>query len=415
MADRPTEDPTDWAFWRWFMESTGRCAAGKAAGVWALQVLERHFGQQWLARACQREGNPPHVVSMSPAHTMAFAELLELAVALELAQGVTGAAKVRKALATDRDEARLHATLQLELAMLARHIGADVELEPRLSRLHPPVDARIAARGVEIPVEARVVLMDESTRAGRDLSDQISHGMLNITFCRDVHFSGSIADAVGAADVVDLLEAMDAAAALAADRLEPMRVAHPLANLTVIPGSQSADGITFTIPAGVGQGIYRVLRTMQDKATQAARSGATWLRMDLYDGTFQMTPWSFQPLAEKTAKMAQLVASTIGPDGPLRGVVITSGRASALHASPTLSTRMGATYGLRRNLFPLRGRETIVIPLVETAEEESALWVRLYDREDTWFDGALGEVGLGPFTSLIAADRTETSVNIVTT
>src|ERR1700733_875084 len=169
MADRPTEDPTDWAFWRWFMESTGRCAAGKAAGVWALQVLERHFGQQWLARACQREGNPPHVVSMSPAHTMAFAELLELAVALELAQGVTGAAKVRKALATDRDEARLHATLQLELAMLARHIGADVELEPRLSRLHPPVDARIAARGVEIPVEARVVLMDESTRAGRDL------------------------------------------------------------------------------------------------------------------------------------------------------------------------------------------------------------------------------------------------------
>jgi len=407
MADRPTEDPTDWVFWRWFMESTGRCAAGKTAGVWALQVLERHFGQQWLTRACEREGNPPPVVSMSPSHTMAFAELLELAVALELAQGVTGAAKVRKALATDRDEARLHATLQLEMAMLARHIGADVELEPRLSRQHPPVDARIAAGGVEIPVEARVVLMDESTRAGRDLSDQISHGMLNITFCRDVHFSGSIADAVGVADVVDLLEAMDAAAALAADRLEPMRVVHPLANLTVIPGSQSTDGITFTIPAGVGQGIYRVLRTMQDKATQAARSGATWLRMDLYDGTFQLTPWSQKPLADKAAAMAQTVTSTLGQTGPFRGVVITSGRASALHASPAQSTRMGDTYGLRRNLFPLRGRETIVIPLVEDAGDESALWVGLYDDEESWLDSALGEVGLESFESLIAVDGGE--------
>ncbi len=105
------------------------------------------------------------------------------------------------------------------------------------------------------------------------------------------------------------------------------------------------------------------------------------------------TPWAQQPLAEKTRVMAETLTSELANTG-LRGVVVSSGNATTLARLTGQSTRSGHVFGLVRDLGSFRGRETIVVPLVDGAEAEAQVWVQLYDAEPAWLDRALAEVGL---------------------
>jgi hypothetical protein len=267
------------------MTESARCNNGRAAGVWALEVLESQLSSDWLAKSIQREGSPPSEVTSASFHAVAYAELLTLAASLELGKQIPGMARIRSSLKTDfREESRRHAFAQIELAMLAMHSEVAVSLEKRLEVGSPQVDALLSKGSVVVPVEVRIVLLDESTRAGRHLADILSAGLMQLQFSGDVIFDGTIAEDITEDDVASLLAAAGAATTVAVDQSRSVRVEHPLTDLQAVPFTLAAPGTTLTIPAGTGPGIRRVSWILRSKVEQTAKSGATWLRVDLLDG-----------------------------------------------------------------------------------------------------------------------------------
>lgn len=396
---------TDWDYWRRRMEDSSRCAEGRRAGIWALGILEEHLGPSWLAHVRRREYQLPPEVALSPFHAVAFAELLVFAVSLELGRTIRGFAKVRHVLAADlRDEARLHALLQLELAMLGRAADANVALEPRDARSYPPYDVRISLGNLTLRVEARVVLLDNPTRAGRELADRVGRELHRIEFQHHVTFAGSIGDGLTDGNAAGILAAIEEAAGRAAADQRPVMVVHPLTELRVVPQALAWPGSSYSMPAGGASGITRTLRILRGKAFQARKSGATWLRVDLLDGTWQFSSWAQQSLAEKTRLMAETLSASLADTG-LRGIVISSGTATTLTRLTGQSTRSGHAFGLVRDLGSFRGRETIVVPLVDDAAAEAQAWVQLYDAEPSWLDGVLAEVGLPALSTFGFPDK----------
>ena len=151
-----------------------------------------------------------------------------------------------------------------------------------------------------------------------------------------------------------------------------------------------------------GEFLSQILR---DKVKQMQRSGATWLRIDLMDGLWQFSAWSQSPLGPKTEAMSGAVRAALGGLSGIRGVVMSSSCATTMSRLTGQSTLVDGTYGLVRDLGNFKGRETLVIPLVEDAEAEALAWVHLYDSEPSWLDTALGELGHPPMSELGAVQN----------
>jgi hypothetical protein len=100
--------------------------------------------------------------------------------------------------------------------------------------------------------------------------------------------------------------------------------------------------------------------------------------------------------------MAIAVRDALAGAQGVRGVVLSSGCATAMSRLVGVSTMVDGSYGLARDLGNFKGRETLVIPLVPNAEDEARAWVRLYDSEPSWLDAALGELGHPPMLELTA-------------
>jgi len=229
---------------------------------------------------------------------MAFTELVRLAIYLDVGREIPGYARVRNALRRDlREEIHLHASIQLEVAHLARAMGADVALEERTRSTSGPVDVRFTIQNVRLRVETKVVLHDDVLREGRELSDRVSATLHAIMFRHDVFLVGAVGEELAANNLASLTQAVEVAAVRAAADGVATRVEHDLAlDLKAIPHAQASSGMTFELPAGTGIGWERTVRILRTKAAQATAAGATWLRVDLLDGMWQLTPWAAQPL-----------------------------------------------------------------------------------------------------------------------
>jgi hypothetical protein len=400
------EEGLAWSFWRDRMSASSRCDSGRAAGVWALGVLEDQLGSDWLARVVARDRVIPPEVSQASINAMAYAELLSMSASLEIARQLHGHVRVRKSLATDvREEVRRHSMLLLELGMLARHAGGTVALEPQGKRGQPPADARIELDDVRMLVEARAILFDDGMRVGRELSDRLSAQINQLTFFRGVHMVGEVTGELTEELVTLLPPAVDTAARQAIAERRAVHIEHRQANLEVMPQDIAQSGTGWSLPSGDARGWDRVSQILRDKVKQMQRSGATWLRIDLMDGLWQFSAWSQSPLGPKTEAMSGAVRAALGGLSGIRGVVMSSSCATTMSRLTGQSTLVDGTYGLVRDLGNFKGRETLVIPLVEDAEAEALAWVHLYDSEPSWLDTALGELGHPPMSELGAVQN----------
>lgn len=88
----------------------------------------------------------------------------------------------------------------------------------------------------------------------------------------------------------------------------------------------------------------------------------------------------------------------------IRGVMLTSSAASAIQGGPFGETTWPRSRqsGLRRDFGALRVRETIIIPLEDSAGEEAGRWYDVYNGERAWLDTALVAAGWPPLSSLIS-------------
>jgi hypothetical protein len=385
----------NWQLWRGEMQRSQRSETEKTAGLWALDVLASMLGSDWPERTFESEGSVPSEVLGAATHVLYFAQLLDLALRLELLRGVTGIQTVVRDLRQDlRFDRRAHSAIQLEVAGLAARAGFDVALERRISPGGGPVDVLLEKVGVVIAVEARVILRDQESREATSFWDRLMEGLMVVSFRHGVEFSGEVISRLGDEALVEWFANLDSAASQVASDSVSRTVPTAAGTITVL-APRDAGEARLTGPRESTDGWPRIRSALRDKAQQAATAGATWLRLDVMDGLWQLTPWSAWPLAQKAKVLAQAVREDM-TSATLLGAVVTSGACLSWGGHENASFRDPAelTFALCRVLPLGRVRECVIVGLSNEALEGMQLWYQLYDDEPNWLDWAVAKVSL---------------------
>jgi hypothetical protein len=376
MMDRTQERPDAWI-------PTGR---------WVLDTLETILGSGWpsVVQAKAPDGGAP-ALAYGSTHTVAYAELLELAVRLTLIDGLPGHAKLRAALASDpRPDVLAHTRTQLEVATLALRAGHDLVLEPSTGNRRP-ADVSFELEGNQVVVETRVVLTSDPWRHASRQTDKAFELISGLERSLGIRVEGDISRLLEPTE----LEQLEWTIAQHAALVTIGAVAPPVrlfgAHLQVVPrGDEPANGLTG--PQMTGDSWARVGSRIQQKAEIARESGANWLRLDALNGLWQFTHWAAATLP---AKLEALTAIARPALGALDGLVISSGLLLNQGDLPDddFNARDGGAI-LRRRVSPLRVRETLVIPTVSTPPKTAEFWRGVYAAEPTWLAWALERLAL---------------------
>jgi hypothetical protein len=369
-----------------------------------MDVLEQELGETWPGQVRGKEGSVPPEIAWSPAHAVAYAELLEFALRLKLLSRVPGFASVRRDLRRNLvGHRRMHARVQLEVASLAKMARHEVSMEVKGRPGMSPLDVQFGAADRVVAAEAKVIMFDELTRTGNAFADEVNRRINKIRMTHDVEFDGELRVKLKPDELHRWALALESAAAKVSAGSGDQTVAHPLAGTTiVIPGSRAA-GATFRFPAETSQGWPRIGRVLRDKANQAIRAGASWLRVDVMDGLWQFSPWARLTLPAKLSALSSAVRDEMRSLPELSGAVVTSGAclAQGVFAEESCEEPDGGI-ALRRLLDPIRVRETVIVPLTAAALPDADMWAELYRTEPQWLGWALSESGLPPPRDVLA-------------
>lgn len=396
-AERPR---LSWEILHEMMAGATWSEAWRETGSWAFRVLERHLGSDWPATVMSKSptGGAPQL-AWAVGHVVAYAEVLELALRLELLRGANGHAKLRRALRTDpRPPLLLHCEMQLEVAALALKSGITPTLEPPSPRGRP-ADVAIPVGDQQLIVEARAILTSDDWRDDNDWTDQLFERIRRIEAKHGVRCEGEVSTFLDENDTQGLLRELETRARLVAARLAPPPLRIPGVAIDVVRDVQApARGLRG--PEMSGDSWARIGPRIREKAEAAVESGANWLRLDARDGLWQFTEWATRPLGEK---LEAFDAAVRGLCRGLDGVVVSCGavRAEGQLDDEDVVLRPGLV-ALRRRLPFVRARETLVITADAASLQEARLWIQFYSEEPSWLDWALDRSGLPPVGAILA-------------
>lgn len=378
----------------------GRPVAWREAGIWALDRLERHLGSDWPGLALQKGSGRTAELPLAPFHVIAYANVLELAVRLELLEGVDGFAKARRAIQRDpRPDQLAHSRMQLEVAAMVLRAAAPTQLEPNPGGRRPP-DVAIESPAGTLLVETRAVLTSDAWRADDRWTDDLFDRIRAIERSHGVRCEGEIPERLTDEDRDRLLGAICDRARLIAIGASAPALRFPGTALAVVLASDP-PGAGLRGPQLRGDSWARVGPRIAQKAAAAVESGANWLRLDVLEGLWTFTQWATLPLAEKSSALAPLVRAGAGS---LHGVVVSSG--ARLRQGEFADEEVASADGvaaLRRCIDPLRVRETLIFAASDAFAAEAEFWRTLYADEPSWLDWALAQSGLGSCRQLFAS------------
>jgi hypothetical protein len=394
--------PVDWPALQRRMDQGPRSSAWRQAGRWALSSVERHLGQDWLAKHAKRGLPLPAEFTRAGSDVEALSHLLDLALRLELLRDVAGAGQVRNALRTDlRAEARRHALVQLEVAALAQRAGLHVRLERKAVGTGRPSDVVFGSMGSEVAAEVRLVLPDQLATEGALYDREISQKLNELALIHGVVFDGQLTVRLNEIQRARWFAQLEAAAESVAQTGSPETVVWDGETVTVLLMA-SAEEASFTGPVTRARGWMRTRGILIDKAPQLEAQGGGWLRVDSLDGLFWASDWAQKSLAERTSDMEVYIREAVLPYAYVYGVVLTSGLCWAPELIGCSSRAARGSYGFERSLPMGRGRATFITPLREEAGPGLEEWRELYDGEAAWLDWALARVGLPEVAEITA-------------
>lgn len=379
-------DPSRWDVWKTFIEDSRRGPAWREAGRWALEVLEEQLGgDRWLQRTWTKYKLPDPLV-LSSAHTIAFAELLELAVRLELLSKNSGMGVVRRNLRRDPREQQLaHLRMQLEVGGHSVRAGYNVRFEESLVQSDRPIDVSLRGEGLAIDIEMAAILQDERSRENQDAVDSLFARIHHLEFRYGVTCEGEVRGELDEKGHEALIKEIETAAQSVEEGAEQRVVESLGARITVSRfGSATGEG-GLSGPRVESQLWPRTERILRRKAEQTASSERTWLRIDLFDGMWQFTPWARMPLSRKLEVLTHAVRTALVEYPHVAGVVMTSGAAFAQGEFSEETCDYLGSVGCRRLISPLRVQESMIISFTEDASSIEP-WARLYDEEPSWLD-----------------------------
>jgi hypothetical protein len=393
-GDRMLERPLPWDNWDLFADALGRGGDSprRHAADRAVTVLRDVLGEGWL-----QDGDLPAEVVHANTHTLAFVRLLELALRLEQFADVSGVARLRKTLRENRTpESWYHVQLQLEIAELLAATGATIEVE-RGPTGGWPADVVATMGEAPVPIEAFAIFTSLAWREAVGTSDAISSRLVQT---QAVHNVTVVAAFHGSDPNRDELEAwlgeVDMTAAAVASDGTARTVKSPVADARIHHTGDEVPS-SFNGPDIAGSPFARILDRLNDKHQQVASGpDGVWLRVDLLDGVWQFSPWAYSPLPEKLAAMDDQLRQQFVDAAGLAGFVVSTGAASAYGSVEEESVQIASgSVGLRRKLYPLRGRETLIIPMPAATAEQANLLTVSYANEPASLDRSLKRVGVG--------------------
>jgi len=389
------ELPRAWEQLRAAMFDNLRSAECNEVGAWSMDVLAGAFGEKWPALAADRNADLlDATVYGAGSHLIAYAQIVELALRLRIFEDHVGIAAVRNQLRRDlRFEAWHHARLQLEVAALAVACGHSISLEPRLDRSRPPADVSLAVGQSDlIRVETFALFLDEQMRSDMDYDDAVGQSVMMIKVRHDVSVVGDLPARLRDEATREFLSNLDGAAARIAQTQTAEAFTSHGCQVHISPGFMTEDGESLNGPLHERNPWPRFDAPFLEKADQAARAGAGWLRVDVLDGLWQFTDFATWQLPKKAAFLRQYVHNLLG-SSMLDGVVISSG--AGMGSADTQSARgPDGTCGLRRSVQPARARETMILPLSALGQAQVGTWHQLYDCEPLWLPNAISHAGL---------------------
>jgi len=399
MTTEPPEEiplPT-WNYWRELIGSAARSQAWRTVGLWAVDLLQERLGEQWPQRAWEKFGRLPAGIELAPTHPVAFAELAELALRLELCRDCERFPRVRRTLASNANEDEVaHLRMQLEVATLALHASHAVEFEPIVPGGGRRGDLQLNLAGdASALVETRAILMTEQMRRAQRFSDDMFDAIRAIGFRHGVECEGEITRVLDEQQTSVLLGDLARHAGLVARGITlPAFRAHGV-SLNVRPGAGIGGGLKG--PATGGDAWPRLATRLRQKAEQTRGAEGVWLRLDVRAGLWQFTDWAREDLPAKLVLLHHNVSSVLVEQPHVAGVVMTPGSVLA-QGTFTNDDHEGVdgAFALRRLITPLRGRETMGMPLGRDEEtlRLAGVWRDLYAGEPRWLDDALDAFGL---------------------
>ena len=399
VTDEPRPE-LSWLLLRSMMAQTTWSEAWRQTGLWALRVLETHLGSEWPATVAGKSptGGAPQL-AYAVGHVSAYAQVLELALRLELLGGAAGHAKVRRVLRNDPRPAQLvHCEMQLEVAGLAFRSDAIPELEPAPSGGRP-ADVAFTDAEQRLVVETRAVMQSDGWRDENDWTDRLFERIHCIESSHGVRCEGEISVALDDRQTEALLSAIETSARLVAVRMAPPPLRMPGVALDIVRQSQTPTA-GLRGPEMHGDSWARIAPRIREKVDTAGESGANWLRLDAREGLWQFTEWATRPLAEKLRVFDSAFRSLLGG---LDGIVVSCGPmlAQGSFEDEDVILEPGLV-ALRRCLPFVRVRETLIIAADAGRVAATPTWVDLYAGEPSWLDWALDHEGL-PSTGEILA------------
>jgi len=395
-----------WSFFRESFENaqTGRLGAWGAVGLWALDRLSERLGEDWPERTYEKLGRLPAGMAWAGAHTVAYVELVELALRLELLCACEGFARIRDALKQDpREEQIPHLRLQLEVGALAARAGYGVRFERPIDGANKTSDVNIDLPGGQsLLVEARVLLPDDRSVAINRFSEVAFESIHRVESLYDVQCDGEMTRVLDDEKLAEMLDAVETRARLVkAGAVAPSLRLHRAMLVVNQRGTGPQQGLKG--PA-LDEDLWpRIASRLDQKAQQTEGARNVWLRICALHGLWLFTEWATKGLAEKLAAMRHNVASVLGDRPHVEGVVISSGSGwpQGIVVDDDHEDH-DAGYAIRRSIPPIMARESLVIPL-RTGGETTAharAWRELYASEPGWLDYALAQFGLPSTTAI---------------
>lgn len=388
----------------------GRSAAWRHVGVWAVERLRARLGDEWPQRTWKKHGQLPGGMALAVWHTVAYFELIELALWLELLSQCDGFASLCRTLKQDpREDVFPHARLQLEIGALAAMSGYGTQFERPIPDSSKTSDIVIHLNdGESLLVEARVILQDERTAISNAFTDRAFRAIQGICSRYDVDCSGDFAEPLDETALAEVLDAVELHARLAqAGGLTPPLIIH-CARLQVSRRGELQDR-ALRGPALTGDLWPRIARRLVQKAHQTYGAQRVWLRICALQGLWLFTHWATLPLPAKLAAMRHNIAGQLSDHPHVDGVVISSASAWPQGTIEPDAHEDGQDgYALRCSIPPMMARETLIVPLntEEGTRRHARMWRDLYASEPNWLDHALERFALPNRAEIFGQNQT---------
>jgi hypothetical protein len=394
-----------WAVLHEAMENQGRPKAWRETGHWALDVLATELGHDWPTRAVNAFGTLPLPLLMASAHTVAYAEVLELALRVRLLKEATGFADARNETRGDRRlERAFHFTLQMEVAGLATRLGWEVSLEVGRPA---PMDVVIRTPEAELGVETKFLGPTSHTMEDDSTLERAFDRLQSEAARRGVRVHGHMSNVPTTRTIDRAVEWIAHSAAFVERGGLVLAFREGEMRLELVagddPGRQRLVG-----PASNEDLLPRLLNAIRKKAAQMQKTGAGWLRLDAFNGLWSMTRWGTSPMSVKVPAIESALAGVFAGEGlMIDGLVLCS--AAALFTGRVQEEKVqtpGGAVGMRYPVSPMRAREAIVVP-IRNQGAGAAEWIAMQETERDWLSWALDKFDLPSESELFASVGSE--------